>query len=65
MLHGLETIIIIFKEIIKEFEKQTERKTESEVKYISENNDLVSLIKKGTSNIAVLTTPLLFCKVKY
>lgn len=53
-----------FKEIIKEFEKQTERKTESEVKYISENNDLVSLIKKGTSNIAVLTTPLFVLQSK-
>ncbi|WP_330463443.1 ABC transporter thiamine pyrophosphate-binding lipoprotein p37/Cypl [Metamycoplasma gateae] len=47
-----------FNKILEKYQEARKNKVEMDIKYIAENNDLVSVLKKGTSNIGVITTPL-------
>ncbi|WP_427902642.1 ABC transporter thiamine pyrophosphate-binding lipoprotein p37/Cypl [Metamycoplasma alkalescens] len=46
-----------FKDILDQFNQKTKQNLKLELIYGSQNNDSINVIKKGTSNIAVLTLP--------
>ncbi|MBN4089324.1 ABC transporter thiamine pyrophosphate-binding lipoprotein p37/Cypl [Mycoplasma enhydrae] len=48
-----------FEAIVDSFQKSTnEKRVSYKINFIEENNDSISLLKKGSTNIAIVTTPL-------
>ncbi|MGX9339248.1 ABC transporter thiamine pyrophosphate-binding lipoprotein p37/Cypl [Mycoplasma sp. 1890] len=49
---------LFFSKILSEFKKKINKDATIKVRYVSANNDIASIVRKKTSNVAIITTPL-------